>query len=715
MGPARYCKLLLALSLVAQALSQDIDTAIFVEGRKPFRILDMIENPKERRAFLTVHRQSDAEKRRELAELFLVNYPQSWLRAPVYEIAARASIDLEDYPRALQYGEESVRLLPENPLLLVPLANVQVKQGLLSEAAQTAREALDYLDRFYRPLSVPEKRWAVVERQTRASAYYALGRAAALEGFSAKDTTREERLRQAEAFLMKARDLNPEDPEIAYLEGLTALALGKTRDAGVHFARAYKVPGSLKAKALEQLKRIHQIGPSVSADNFEAFLAELTSQNELPSVPVPHSRPRSSSGEYAGSTPCQSCHTEHSAWQRTGMAKMFRTYRPENVIGDFQENNRFMDGDSLLARMIIDQGQHYFEVRGSHRHSGWKRYRVDYTIGSKWQQAYATRLPDGQIHVLPIQYNTLQKQWVNFWKIIDRPGSERAKVEGFSRLIPATNYQQNCAPCHTSQLRVTGTEGRPENAVFGEEGVNCEMCHGPSAKHVAGMLSRKFYTKRPLDPPVNFQKISNREYVAICAQCHMQSAVRDGQRLQSAGRDGQRRREIDYSSDGDSFYPHYRSLNYIFLYPKAFYKDGRFRETTFIVESFVRAACFKKGEAHCGHCHDPHPPDASSNLNSLKFLAQPDRMCLQCHDGYSTSDVEAHTHHPVSSEASRCVSCHMPRIMNSMLFQARSHKIDDIPNAEMVLRFGQHESPNACLLCHSGKDATWVKEQLQAW
>ena len=92
------------------------------------------------------------------------------------------------------------------------------------------------------------------------------------------------------------------------------------------------------------------------------------------------------------------------------MAKMFRTYRPENVIGDFQENNRFMDGNSLLARMIIDQGQHYFEVRGSHRHSGWKRYRVDYTIGSKWQQAYATRLPDGQIHVLPIQYNTLQKR-----------------------------------------------------------------------------------------------------------------------------------------------------------------------------------------------------------------------------------------------------------------------------------------------------------------
>jgi hypothetical protein len=50
----------------------------------------------------------------------------------------------------------------------------------------------------------------------------------------------------------------------------------------------------------------------------------------------------------------------------------------------------------------------------------------------------------------------------------------------------------------------------------------------------------------------------------------------------------------------------------------------------------------------------------------------------------------------------------MPRIMNSVLFQARTHQIDDIPSAEMTERFGAEESPNACLLCHSKKDARWV-------
>jgi hypothetical protein len=57
----------------------------------------------------------------------------------------------------------------------------------------------------------------------------------------------------------------------------------------------------------------------------------------------------------------------------------------------------------------------------------------------------------------------------------------------------------------------------------------------------------------------------------------------------------------------------------------------------------------------------------------------------------------------------------MPRIMNSVLFQARTHQIDDIPSAEMTQRFGAEESPNTCLLCHSEKYARWVELKLQTW
>ena len=55
-----------------------------------------------------------------------------------------------------------------------------------------------------------------------------------------------------------------------------------------------------------------------------------------------------------------------------------------------------------------------------------------------------------------------------------------------------------------------------------------------------------------------------------------------------------------------------------------------------------------------------------------------------------------------------------PRIVNALLFQARSHEIG-IPRADLTERFGQAESPNACLICHANKGAPWAEQQLQKW
>jgi hypothetical protein len=57
----------------------------------------------------------------------------------------------------------------------------------------------------------------------------------------------------------------------------------------------------------------------------------------------------------------------------------------------------------------------------------------------------------------------------------------------------------------------------------------------------------------------------------------------------------------------------------------------------------------------------------------------------------------------------------MPRIMDALLFRARTHQIDDIPNPDMTQRFGQPESPNACIQCHAEKSPTWVKQQITSW
>lgn len=384
---------------------------------------------------------------------------------------------------------------------------------------------------------------------------------------------------------------------------------------------------------------------------------------EAPSVLVRPAKGARSS--YAGSASCRPCHqAQWESWKSTGMAKMLHKLEPGAVIGDFRRLNE----DERGARGVVEGGKYFIELL---RTGGrWDRFALEYVIGSKWQQAYATKSASGELHVLPVQFNRVADKWINYWRMIDPPESARAETAEFHRLREVTSYQQNCAPCHTSQFEEKG---------FLEPGVNCEMCHGPAAAHVGGGPAKW-----------SFRKMDHREAVEVCAQCHAQSAIREPQ----------------------GFPPRYQRRPYSEFSRKAFYRDGRFRETTFIVEAFERSGCFRKGEAHCGSCHDPHPANATKNPVSLKFAADSDQMCLQCHSG--TYSAVGHTRH-AEGEASRCVNCHMPKIMNSLLFAARSHQIDDRPRADTTARFGRQESPNACLGCHPSQDERWLERSLRAW
>jgi len=726
----RLCVALLILvalpSSVSQVRAQEFDTVISSHTRQAYTVADQIGDPLERRALTALFAPSLAAEKARLAEEFLTSFPRSWFLPQALEIAAKAFIDLRDYTQALRYGRESLDLLPENPLLLVPLANVQIQQSQLAEARVSARLALRYLDEFAPPLSIGLADWPATSRQLKASSYFALGRAEITEALSlAAGERRRQLLKEAVKLLTTARQLNPLDGEIAYLLGLGLLTSGQAQEAALNFAAAQTLSGLLQSKALEHLRQIHQSSGAGGNGGFQRFLEELSAkahkhQDQLKastSVATADDAARVSLN-YAGSESCRACHAEqHHSWKQTGMARMFRAYEPANVIGDFSSKEPFYAGDGVAwtgtrlestrgedrfayARMFKDKGRHFFEIKTSS--GAWVRYPIDYTIGSKWQQAYATRLPNGQIHVFPVQYNVLHKRWLNFWQIIDPEGSARADVRGFEKFSPITSYQANCAVCHTSQLRNTQGGGfQPDHLEFREPGINCEMCHGPSGRHVSAMRAGRPYEKSAAEPPVDFAKISSRQYLAICGQCHRQSAVRD------AGPHG----ELNYWPSAPAFYPPNKSRPFGEFSRKAFYKDGRFRETTFIVESLQRSACFQKGQVNCGHCHDVHGKDAATNPKSLRFATNSDRMCTQCHASQAENTAR-HTRHDAGSEASRCVSCHMPAIMNSMLFRARTHQIDDVPNAARLERFGQEESPNACLLCHQEKNVAWLKAAL---
>jgi tetratricopeptide (TPR) repeat protein len=725
--------IVLALACLSQLIpapirAQDSDAVITEAGRRPFTVADEISNKGERKGFVELYRKKNPEKQVALAEAFLASYPDSPVLAQIYEVAAKAEIQLGHYQKALQYAKESLRLYPENTLLLVPVANVQAKLGLTSEARQSAQNALDYLQRFARPGTVSSKKWPLLRDQLKASCYFVLGQTRLLEGLkSPRGEKRTQLLKQAVDSLDEAEDLNPEDTEVSYVKGLSYLALDQTSSAAANFARAYASDDSaIGPRALEELTALYRSSSSDQKISFQTYLKNLRAQMKSSSRRHQPSKAKSKTElpRYAGSQACSQCHSEiYDDWSHTGMARMFRPYEPQNIIGDFKHNAVFYTGDDvalkrdgelqisqakkreLFAQMVMFHGRPYFKIRQSD--GKWKLYRVDYTIGSKWEQAYATQLPNGEIHVFPIQYNALRHRWVNFWKIIDVPGSERSNPENWERFGISTNYKANCAVCHTSQLRNTEGGGfAAQGLEFREPGIDCEMCHGPSAQHVASMKRGKLYSKPPLEPPVDFTKITSRQFVEICSQCHMQSAIRD------PGPRG----ELNFSGTGGDFFKHYPERPYDEFSRKAFYRDGRFRQTTFIVESLMRSECYRQGHVSCGSCHDPHPPHFGTNQTSLKFLDDPNQMCTQCHVQFkSPAQTVQHTHHSLNSKGSLCVNCHMPRIMDSMLFWARTHRIDNIPDPQMTLRFGKEESPNACLLCHTDRNADWVAASLQAW
>jgi predicted CXXCH cytochrome family protein len=715
-----------ALWCTCIAPAQDIDSNVTSRHRSQAVIADQIRNPSERAAFVALYRKLDPAALLADAQAFLAKYPDSAFLAQVYEVAAKSSFDTGGIRPGIEYAHKSLTLLPENPLLLVALADAQAGQMQNDEAIHNATEALRYLDEFARPISVEEKEWPEVKRRQQAIANFAIGRSQLQKALKLKPgDERKGLLQDARDSLSRSIALNPDDQESAYLLGIAQLMNGDLTRAAAQFAAVYARSGDYAPRALESLQQLYHAQLSVPASSqrstsFQDFLAAAQRAKPL-SIPAgPNPPPAAHPGKYAGSHACKDCHADiYRNWSSTGMARMFRPYQAENVIGDFQKNNEFYTGSDiqylhgklnitpgaehkLFARMVVRSGKHYFDIQQPD--GSWHSYPVDYTIGSKWQQAYATRLPNGQIHVFPIQYSVIEKKWLNYWRSLDGPGSERSDPYNFERLDSSTNYTEKCAVCHTSQLRNTKGGGLEADGLeFREPGIGCEMCHGPSASHVSGVLNGETYKKNALDPPVDFNKLDNRQFVAICAQCHRQAVIRD------SGPHG----ELNYSTV-NTFYRQGLNVPFGEFTRKGFYKDGRFSQTTFIVEALERSKCYRKGQVSCGTCHDPHSHDFSTNQTSLRYPDQPDKMCTGCHTEFQDNlKAAAHTRH--AGEAGRCVACHMPRIMDALTFSARTHQIDDIPNAEMTARFGQQESPNACLQCHKEKSVAWLQEQLQAW
>ena len=167
------------LSVGVPLAAQDIDTVVTTTSRNPSTVADQIADPTERAAFLRLYNHRDSAEMLQASKLFLQDFPQSAFLAQAYEVAADSSFDQHEYAAGLEYAKKSLTYLPENPQLLVAVADVQAREHLNDEAIVSARAALDYLESFGRPGTIVEKSMASHETPLASVGQFRFGTGAA--------------------------------------------------------------------------------------------------------------------------------------------------------------------------------------------------------------------------------------------------------------------------------------------------------------------------------------------------------------------------------------------------------------------------------------------------------------------------------------------------------------------------------------------------------
>jgi len=323
---------------------------------------------------------------------------------------------------------------------------------------------------------------------------------------------------------------------------------------------------------------------------------------------------------YADDAACASCHADRAkTYQHVGMAQSFYRPRAAKFIEDFDAppyyhapSRQYFEmrrrGDELVFRrwQVAADGApiHVFERK------------VDWIIGSgNHARTYVYQVPSGELYQLPLGWYTATREWRM------SPGFDRADHEGVTRRV-----RHECMFCHNAypaaaeeKLVYWRSQSFPAQL---PEGIGCQRCHGPGAKHVE---------TRTRDTIVNPARIGTKLRNDICYECHMQpTVVMPG--LRRFGRDiysyrpGQPLADYAVRVDVD--------------------EEQQPRSERFEINHhpyrLEQSRCFSEsnGRLSCLTCHDPH--------RKVTDAAHFRKACMSCHA----------TPHRATEN---CAACHMPK------------------------------------------------------
>lgn len=145
-------------------------------------------SPAETQAYEAIEKELDPDKQLQLVQSFEKQFPKSVLLSDVYFMAGGAAERKNDVPDALKYGEESLKLQPDNLRSLILVAGLlplpQALQGTddqkeqqLTAAEDDANRALQLLPNITRQANIPEDQFDRGKKTIEAQLHSALGMA----------------------------------------------------------------------------------------------------------------------------------------------------------------------------------------------------------------------------------------------------------------------------------------------------------------------------------------------------------------------------------------------------------------------------------------------------------------------------------------------------------------------------------------------------------
>lgn len=349
--------------------------------------------------------------------------------------------------------------------------------------------------------------------------------------------------------------------------------------------------------------------------------------------------PRPGLGEgaegYVGSRTCLGCHTDnYLGWRDTLHAKTIHNaiLAPDAILADFAQPGL------ELPFGLVD---------------------VKYVIGQKWQQRFITETVEGELLVLPGQWNIATNEWV-----VD----QRAEGE-------TVNWRAECSGCHVTGLETAAWE-------FQEFGIGCEDCHGPGEAHADAPEDVAVFTE-PDDQ--------------VCGACHSRGESPEGHPFPASYQPG------DTLTDHFTF-----TASETTRWPNGSAKIHNQQYTDWMLSNKMSAP----DELTCATCHAVH----GQGEGPSQTLLPTNELCSGCHADKTTLARHIPYHQQaITKRDFACNDCHMPLMATSAIdYDIHSHTFQQ-PNPQGSLDHGGLEfMPNACNQCHTDRSETaeWAVETI---